>query len=125
MKIKELLLLFILFTIILFSCSGKENKTESNLDKTEKCLVGFDWLYPSSSNIEASFKFSSNGEFVSTNLLFGGMSSWGNWKKISPDKIELIYTRTSKGTVPENSIVNLVGCYEINIGTINYLREIK
>lgn len=76
----------ILFSaVLLTSCGTKEDapaKKEAaavedvqTAEETKKCLVGYDWIYPSSSNPTGAWKFSSDGTFNSSTTMFGGIST--------------------------------------------------
>ena len=56
---------------------------------TKTCLIGYDWVYPSSSSPSGAWKFSSDGTFNSSTTMFGGMSTWGNWSLTSPGKVKI------------------------------------
>jgi hypothetical protein len=120
------------FIFIAFGSGEDKSKTTSNdsenvevasIEGTKKCLVGFDWTYPNSSNPTAAWKFSSDGTFNSSTSMFGGMSSWGNWEVISPSKIKISYTRTSEGTIPKNQILTMSSCGSLNVGSTVYSKD--
>lgn len=90
---------------------------------SKKCLVGFDWVYPSSSNPTGAWKFSSDGTFNSSTTMFGGMSTWGNWEVISPGKIRISYTRTSEGTIPDDQILTMSSCGSLKVGSTVYSKD--
>jgi hypothetical protein len=116
MKVKQILIAF-LFTTVLISCDGKSK------DQTKECLVGVDWLYPSSSNVKAAWKFSADGTFNVSNTMFGGMSSWGNWEIVAPNKIQIVYTKSSSGTLPNNTTINLSDCNKLTVGATTYIKD--
>jgi hypothetical protein len=90
---------------------------------SKKCLVGFDWVYPSSSNPTGASKFSSEGKFNSSTTMFGGMSTWGNWEVISPGKIRISCTRTSEGTIRDDQILTMSSCGSLEIGSTVYSKD--
>jgi hypothetical protein len=132
-----------LASFMLTSCGGGSSKetVESTTDAAEvsvadaptvdvestegskKCLVGFDWVYPSSSNPTGAWKFSSDGTFNSSTTMFGGMSTWGNWEVISPGKIRISYTRTSEGTIPDDQILTMSSCGSLKVGSTVYIKD--
>ena len=97
--------------------------SESSIENTQKCLVGYDWVYPSGSNPSGAWKFSSDGTFNYSTTMFGGMSTWGNWKIISPGKINVSYTRTSKGAIPKGKVLTLSGCNSLTVGSTTYIKD--
>jgi hypothetical protein len=113
-------------SFILSSCGGSSSKESTEVESnegTKTCLVGFDWVYPSSSNPTGAWKFSSDGTFNSSTTMFGGMSTWGNWEVISPGKIKISYTKTSQGTIPDNQILTMSSCGSIKVGSTVYLKD--
>lgn len=117
--------------VLIYSCSNnksnisEEKKSASNAPtRTEtsdvECLVGYDWLYPSSSKPTGAWKFLKNGSFNSSTTLFGGMSTWGNWEVIGLGKIKISYTRTTEGVIPEDQILILTDCNTLKVGQTNY-----
>ena len=113
-------------SFILSSCGGSSSKESTEVESnegTKTCLVGFDWVYPNSSNPTGAWKFSSDGTFNSSTTMFGGMSTWGNWEVISPGKIKISYTRTSEGTIPDNQILTMSSCGSMKVGSTDYLKD--
>lgn len=113
-------------SFILSSCGGSSSKESTEVESnegTKTCLVGFDWVYPSSSNPTGAWKFSSDGTFNSSTTMFGGMSTWGNWEVISPGKIKISYKRTSEGTIPDNQILTMSSCGSMKVGSTVYLKD--
>lgn len=116
--------------IILWLAGGIINRDSSNsvetsrsvetIEGTESCLIGVDWIYPSSSNPTGAWKFSSDGTFNSSTTAFGGMSAWGNWSVIGPGEIQVSYTRTTEGTIPNNQILTMSSCGSLKVGSTNY-----
>jgi hypothetical protein len=102
--------------------SNQSAEVESR-EGTKTCLVGFDWVYPSSSNPTNAWKFSSDGTFNSSTTMFGGMSTWGNWEIISPGKISISYTRTSERTIPDNQILTMSSCSSLKVGSTIYSKD--
>jgi hypothetical protein len=130
-------LIFILATIAFFILMSGENTkktemkvnnnqdTESNdfTNATKKCLVGFDWVYPNSSNIRSAWMFSSDGTFNFSTEMFGGMSAWGQWEVIGPDKIKVRYTKNTQGTFQNDQELTLSGCNSLIVGTTIYTKD--
>ena len=113
-------------SFILSSCGGSSSKESTEVESnegTKTCLVGFDWVYPNSSNPTGAWKFSSDGTFNSSTTMFGGMSTWGNWEVISPGKIKISYTRTSEGTIPDDRILTMSSCGSMKVGSTDYLKD--
>ncbi|MEJ6694494.1 MAG: hypothetical protein QNK51_01545 [Chitinophagales bacterium] len=116
--------------IILWLAGGIINRDSSNSvetsmsvetnEGTKSCLIGVDWIYPSSSNPTGAWKFSLDGTFNSSTTAFGGMSAWGNWSVLGPGKIEVSYTRTTEGTIPSNQILTMSSCGSLKVGSTNY-----
>ena len=111
----------ILLVIADFEDQG--NQSVSSIENTQKCLLGYDWVYPSGNNPSGAWKFSSDGTFNSSTTMFGGMSTWGNWTIISPGKIKVSYTRTSEGTIPNDQVLTLSGCFSLIVGSTTYVKE--
>lgn len=97
--------------------------TVETIEGTKSCLVGYDWVYPNSSNPTGAWKFSSDGTFNSSTTMFGGMSTWGNWEAISPGKIKITYTRTSEGVIPEGQTLTLSSCSSLKVGSTIYSKD--
>ena len=113
-------------SFILSSCGGSSSKESTEVESnegTKTCLVGFDWVYPNSSNPTGAWKFSSDGTFNSSTTMFGGMSTWGNWEVISPGKIKISYTRTSEGTIPDDQTLTMSSCGSMKVGSKVYLKD--
>lgn len=106
---------------------GNMNKEDINsvgtIEGTEKCLVGFDWVYPSGNNPTGAWKFSGNGKFTSSTTMFGGMSTWGVWEIIEPGKINITYTRTTEGTIPDGQTLILEDCSTLIVGSTTYIKD--
>jgi hypothetical protein len=97
--------------------------TVETIEGTKSCLVGYDWVYPNSSNPTGAWKFSSDGTFNSSTTMFGGMSTWGNWEAISPGKIKITYTRTSEGIIPDGQTLTLSSCSSLKVGSTIYSKD--
>jgi len=95
---------------------------ESSFDEKE-CLVGHDWIYPSSGRTVGAFKFSSDGTFNQSNTTFGGMTSWGNWSVIGEGEIAVSYTRSTRGTLPSDNVFTLTSCDNLLVGSTNYSKD--
>jgi hypothetical protein len=51
------------------------------------------------------------------------MSTWGNWKVISPGKINISYTKTSEGIIPKDQILTLKDCVNLMVGSTKYIKD--
>jgi hypothetical protein len=91
-------------------------------EETGDCLVGYDWVYPSMSKPTGAWKFSNDGTFNYSTTMFGGMSNWGNWKIISPGKIQISYTRSSEGIIPGDEVLTLSDCKSLTVGSTTYMK---
>ena len=109
--------------VMLIACNSNPKEASNALDDTKKCLVGFDWVYPTAENPTGAWKFSADGTFNSSTTYFGGMSTWGNWEVISPGKINISYTKTSEGIIPKDQILTLKDCDNLMVGSTNYIKE--
>ena len=130
-------IIFTILIITLISCdssiekkpniqSKDSSKTSASVETTEgtkSCLIGYDWVYPSSSNPSGAWKFSSDGTFNSSTTMFGGMSAWGNWSVTSAGKIQISYTKTTEGTIPGNQMLTMSSCNNLRVGSTNYLKD--
>lgn len=120
-----------LLALLIISNSGKNNSNSisnesaevESIEETKKCLVGFDWVYPNSSNPTGAWKFSSDGTFNYSTTMFGGMSTWGNWQVISPGKIKVSYTKTTEGTIPNDQILTMSSCGSLKVGSTVYSKD--
>jgi hypothetical protein len=123
-KQKWLIVIAVLFIfgIIGQNTNHKKNKIDSitTIEDTKTCLVGCDWLYPSSKNPLGAWKFSSDGTFNSSSTTFGGMSAWGNWSIIGPGQIRVTYTRTTEGVIPQDQTLQMSSCNSLTVGSTNY-----
>lgn len=130
-------LIFTILFITLFTCdsstekklnvqakdSSKTSVSVETTDGTKRCLTGYDWVYPSSSNPSGAWKFSSDGTFNSSTTMFGGMSAWGNWSVTSAGKIQISYTKTTEGTIPGNQMLTMSSCNNLRVGSTNYIKD--
>ena len=130
-------LIFTILFITLFTCdsstekklnvqakdSSKTSVSVETTDGTKRCLTGYDWVYPSSSNPSGAWKFSSDGTFNSSTTMFGGMSAWGNWSETSAGKIQISYTKTTEGTIPGNQMLTMSSCNNLRVGSTNYIKD--
>jgi hypothetical protein len=48
---------------MLIACNTNSTEASNSLDDTKKCLVGFDWVYPTKENPSGAWKFSADGTF--------------------------------------------------------------
>ena len=112
--------------IALGSDDQETSETSSSvvtIEGTKTCLIGYDWVYPSSSSPSGAWKFSSDGTFNSSTTMFGGMSTWGNWSVTSPGKVKVSYTRTSEGTIPGDQILTMSSCNGLKVGSTFYSKD--
>jgi hypothetical protein len=125
--IKFTRLLACISLLALVSCSANSpsaTKSPSDLvEETKTCLVGFDWVYPASGEPTGAWKFSADGTFNSSTTYFGGMSTWGNWQVISPNKIKISYTKTSEGILPDDQVLTLTECNTLMVGATAYSKQ--
>ena len=113
-------------SFILSSCGGSSSKESTEVESnegTKTCLVGFDWVYPSRSTTISAWKFSADGTFNSSTTMFGGMSTWGVWEIIEPGKINITYTRTTEGTIPDGQTLILEDCSTLIVGSTTYIKD--
>ena len=101
---------------------------ELNLFQKTDVLVNNDWCYPScDEDVQSSFKFSSDGTFTSSIIMFGGISRWGKWEKIDDNTFRLTTTRISKNIsndqLPEPQIVTLTSDKKLRVGNTTYVGE--
>jgi hypothetical protein len=126
MKAFAIVLIAIIVGFFVFKQTNNSSNSLNSIETiegTKKCLVGYDWVYPSGNNPSGAWKFSSDGAFNSSTTMFGGMSTWGNWKIISPGKINVSYTRTSEGTIPNDQVLTLSGCSSLSVGSTTYVKD--
>ena len=127
-------LTFVLIAVLMLSCgSGNASSNDDSgsttsagvesIEGTRSCLVGFDWVYPNSSNPTGAWKFSADGTFNSSTTMFGGMSTWGTWEVASPGEIRIAYTRTTEGIIPENQILKMGSCNILSVGATVYTKD--
>ena len=82
----------------------------NSIDETEKCIVGFDWVYPSYDNPTAAWKFSADGTFSFSTTMFGGSGQSGNWNVTSPGKVNVSYTSSTRGQLPDDKTLTMSSC---------------
>ena len=115
------------FLIIAFGSDDEETAETSSsvatIEGTKSCLIGYDWVYPSGNSPTSAWKFSSDGTFNSSTTMFGGMSTWGNWSVTSPGKVEVSYTRTSEGIIPDDQILTMSSCDGLKVGSTFYSKD--
>ena len=124
-----------LVSTVLFSCSNSGNTQStvpdertssypatSSVEGTIACLVDVDWVYPSEADLVGAWKFSGDGTFNSSTTLFGGMSTWGTWKVVNPGEVQIEYTRTTEGYLPENQVLKLSDCNRLYVGSTEYVK---
>ena len=91
-------------------------------------IVKYDWCYPScSDDVQSSFKFSSDGTFTFSTIMFGGMSRWGEWEKIDDNTFRLTTTRISTNSsndqLPNPQTVELISEKKLKVGGTTYVGE--
>jgi len=69
-----------------------------------------------------AWKFAIDGTFSYSTSMFGGMSTWGTWRDIGSDQIELIYTKTTKGDLLPKKTLTMPDCKSLKIGSTLYKR---
>ena len=111
----------VVISFIVLSESGN-NSTEKYF-KTKDCLVNYDWIYPSTGSPSAAWKFLSDGTFNSSNKMFGGMSAWGRWRELGSGKINITYTRTTEGHLPNDMVITLSSCNRLIVGNTTYYKD--
>ena len=128
-KIKHLASALVVAVFLTVATGSNEEETIENSSSvetnegTESCLVGYDWVYPSSTSPTGAWKFSSDGTFNSSTTVFGGMSTWGNWTVISPGKINISYTRTTEGIIPDDQVLTMSSCSSLKVGSTYYSKD--
>ena len=110
------------FLFLLQACSSGSSSSSEPVDPVA-CLVGVDWVYPSSDDPTGAWKFSSDGTFNSSTTMFGGMSSWGNWEDLGNGKIKVTYTRGTEEFLPDNQILELINCEQLKVGQTVYSKN--
>lgn len=104
------------------SNSGSKSSTE-NIEGTKSCLVGFDWVYPSSSNPTGAWKFSSDGTVSFSTTMFGGFTKRGNWQVNSPGQVKISYTSSTQGSIPDDQILTMSSCSSLEVGSTVYSKN--
>jgi len=79
-------------------------------------IVGYDWCTPNCNDPTSAFKFSSDGTFNFSTIMFGGMSRWGTWKDLGNNKIQ-----TSDNQVGTQTIT-ILSDTRIQVGSTVYVR---
>ena len=115
------------FLIIAFGSDDEETAETSSsvatIEGTKSCLIGYDWVYPSSDDLTSAWKFSSDGTFNFSTVMMGGMSTWGNWSVISPGKVKVSYTKTTEGIIPGNQVLTMSSCNGLTVGSTSYSKD--
>jgi tetratricopeptide (TPR) repeat protein len=93
-----------------------------SVEGTIDCLLNYDWIYPLTNPI-AAWKFNSKGTFNFSTKLFGGQSAWGLWEVSEPGRINLIYTRTTDGSIPSNQVLQMNSCENLEVGSSIYFKK--
>lgn len=94
----------------------------TSVEGTKECLADVDWGYPSVGDLVGAWKFSSDGTFNSSTTLFGGMSTWGTWQVVNPGEVQIEYTRTTEGYLPEPQVLKLTDCNRLYVGSTEYVK---
>jgi hypothetical protein len=102
---------------------NEKSKEINTVEETKKCLVGFEWSYPNKEKPTGVWKFSSDGTFIYSSTLIGGFKTWGNWEILSPQQINISYTGTDSGSVPDDQTLKLTSCDKLNAGDTPYWKE--
>ena len=90
----------------------------SNPPNYSKILVKNDWCYPScDDNVLSSFKFSSDGTFTFSTIMFGGMSRRGTWRDLGNGNIQ-----TNDNQVGTQTVI-ILSRTRIKVGSTTYNRE--
>lgn len=124
--IKHLVSAMAVAIFLIFAMGSDDEETNETSDSvktiegTKSCLIGFDWVYPSTSNPTGAWKFSSDGTFNSSTTMFGGMSTWGSWIVTGPGNIKVSYSRTTEGIIPSDQILTMISCNSLKVGSTNY-----
>mgnify|MGYP006113469687 CR=1 FL=1 len=122
-RIVPLIVIIISSVISFVVLSESGNNSDNKSFNTKDCLVSSGWVYPSTVSPSAAWKFSSNGTFSSSNLMFGGMSSWGRWKELGLGEIIITYTRTTEGYLPNDMVITLSSCNRLIVGNTTYYKD--
>lgn len=101
----------------------KPNNSGSKIETTKKCLINYDWTYPSRENPVSAWKFISDGTFNFSTKMFGGMTAWGNWIIENTGSIRVTYTRSTEGSIPSNQTLQLLDCNSLEVGTTIYQKD--
>ena len=101
------------------SSSNSGSSKISSTEQTRSCLVGYDWT-DNASNPKYAWKFASDGTFNYSTTMFHGMSAWGTWRISRTAEIEISYTRTTEGYLPDDNTLKLLSCdaLQIHEGTV-------
>lgn len=121
-------LISVFFGLMVLKSINEDGKSSNlntikTIEDTQNCIVGYDWVYPTGRSPLGAWKFSSDGTFNSSTTTFGGMSTWGNWRIVSPGKIKITYTRTTEGIIPNSQIINLSNCNNLIVGSTTYVKN--
>ena len=118
---KTLIVVFMISILSGFLPSPFQKNSNNHTD----VLVKNDWCYPScGDDVQSSFKFSSDGTFNSSTIMFGGMSRWGKWEEIDDNTFQLTTTRISTNDqLPEPQTVKLTSDKKLKVGGTTYVGE--
>ena len=121
-KSKMKTLFYLLFFVLIIHLSSCETTNSSETVSIRGCLVNYDWCQPNCSSPIMAWKFAIDGTFSYSTSMFGGMSTWGTWRDIGGDQIELIYTKTTKGDLLPKKTLTMPDCKSLKIGSTLYKR---
>ena len=121
-----IVIIVISFTLFLWTWGLPKSYPPSSLSGSS--IVGYDWCYPScNDDVQSSFKFSSDGTYTFSTIMFSGMSRWGKWEKIDDNTFRLTTTRISTNSsndqLPEPQIVTLTSDKKLRVGNTTYVGE--
>lgn len=137
-----IILLFSLYVLIIENKESVSELRKSNTEKTKPvnpiiinkskyadtkpenkmtdCLINIDWVYVASEKLISAFKFSKDGTFNFSSILFGGTTVWGSWTVVSSNEVLLNYTKTTQNNIPTNQIITISNCNYIIVGNTIY-----
>ena len=98
--------------------NGQKKVTQySTPSSPSTSIVGYDWCTPNCSDPTSSFKFSSDGSFNFSTIMFGGMSRWGTWKDLGNSKIQ-----TTDNEIG-NQTITILSETRLQVGSTVYVRN--
>ena len=108
------------------SCSQEAaSQTDENIKANSQCecIIGYDWVYPTTSNPSSAWKFNSDKTFSFSTTLFGGMSAWGSWSVVGPTRVTVHYLSSTDGLLPKDQILDVINCEKFTVGTTTYTKQ--